>query len=32
MDNEQYNSHTDPCTAYIRTVYHHHQVNVTSWP
>ena len=30
IDNEQYNSHTDPCTVYIRTVYHHHHhVNVT---
>ena len=29
IDNEQYNSYTDPCTVYIRTVYHHHHVNVT---
>jgi len=29
IDNEQYNSHTDPCTVCIRTVYHHDHVNVT---
>ena len=30
IDNEHYNSHTDPCTVYIRTVYHHHHhVSVT---
>ena len=27
IDNEQYDSHTDPCTVYVRILYHH--VNVT---
>jgi len=24
IDNEQYDSHTDPWTAYVRILYHHH--------
>jgi len=29
IDNEQYNSHTDPCTGYVRILYDHH-LDVTS--
>jgi len=24
MDIEEYNSHTDPSTVYVRLLYHHH--------
>ena len=29
IDNEQHNSHTDPCTGYVRILYHY-QLRVTS--
>jgi len=29
IDNEQYNSHADPCTVYVKIVYHHH-LNVSN--
>jgi len=28
IDNEQHNSHTDPCTGYVRILYHY-QLSVT---
>jgi len=28
IDNERYDSHTDPCTDYVQILYHHH-LNVT---
>jgi len=28
IDNEQHNSHTDPCTGYVQILHHHH-LNVT---
>jgi len=28
IDNEQHNSHADPCTGYVQILYHHH-LNVT---